>query len=112
MKSIGPKVKRDWRALSVVGVLLVVAFLFSVTRSNEPSYQGKKLTQWLEELGDPEPELQGDAELRRWHDVFHHMGTNAIPFLLKRIQAEDSALKAKVIGWAERHDVSVLGAFG
>jgi len=86
--------------------LFFVASLVSVTRSNEPSYQGKKLSQWLEELGDPEPELQGDAELRRWQEVFGHMGTNAIPFLLRRLQSRDSALKIKVIDWAERHDVS------
>ena len=89
-------------------MLVVVSCHVSLTRSKEPSYQGKKLTQWLEELPDLEPELQGDAELHRWKDVFCHMGSNAVPFLLKMIQANDSALKAKVIDWAERHDVSAL----
>jgi hypothetical protein len=108
MKLIGTKVKRDWRYLSVIGLLLVVTWLVFVIRSNEPSYQGETLSQWLDALPDRQPELQGDSQ---WRRAFRHMGTNAIPFLLKRIQAEDSVLEAKLMDWAEKHDVSVVLPF-
>jgi len=41
--------------LLLVGLIMIAAFIFSVTRSREPSYQGKKLSDWLEEFvsGDP-----------------------------------------------------------
>src|SRR5438094_1631104 len=108
MKLIGAKVKRYWWFLSMICLLLVVNWLVSVIRANEPSYQGKKLSRWLDELPDlVHSEFNADAQIPA-KEALQHMGTNAIPFLLERIQAKDSALKRKLIEWAERHDVSAL----
>ena len=92
----------------MIGLLLVVTWLVSVIRPNEPSYQGKKLSRWLDELPDlVHSEFNADAQIPA-KEALQHMGTNAIPFLLNRIQAQDSGLKLKAIVWAERHDVSAL----
>lgn len=90
------------------GIALVVCLLSVFFRSAEPSYQGKSLSRWLDELPDlVHSEFDADAQIPA-RDALHHMGTNTLPFLLKRIQARNSPLKIKLIEWAERYDVSAL----
>jgi len=108
VKLLAAKLKRYHLFLLTVGLLLTAACLVSVNRSKEPSYQGKSLSRWLDELPDLVlSEFNADAQIPA-REALQHIGTNAIPFLLERIQAKDSTLKRKLIEWAERHDVSAL----
>ncbi len=74
----------------------MVVFLVGVKGTREPTYQRRPLSSWLEDMGGMvrPPESYAAAS-----EAIRHMGTNAIPFLLKRLQARDSAAKRKVMEW-------------
>jgi hypothetical protein len=71
-------------------VLLLIAMSVPPT---EPSYKGKPLHKWCEQLdgysGDPK-------RLAEAKEAFDHMGTNALPFLLSELRAHDSNAKKYV----------------
>jgi hypothetical protein len=80
------------------GILLAVLGLGLVTmlvvvpwpRENEPEYQGKTLSQWLAtymENGQASPQAA---------DAVHHIGTNALPFLVKWIAHEQPKWRDKL----------------
>jgi peptidoglycan/xylan/chitin deacetylase (PgdA/CDA1 family) len=84
-------------------VLLLLAVLGSgawfTFRSTEPEYQGKKLGAWLWEL-----EVSPDTISPAWKEsvqAIRAMGTNALPSLLARLQARDSRLKLRTVGWVQ-----------
>jgi len=88
------------------GFLLVC--LFWCFRSKEPAYQGKKLSQWMDELPDLlEHEWNADTPIPA-REALHNIGIKAIPHLLKRIQTRDWALKSKLIELDERYDLPVI----
>ena len=67
----------------VLGVFVVVSAVL-LTHSNEPKYQGRALSYWTEHLAltekaDGPP--QADCSI-----AVQHIGTNAVPFLLRWIQ--------------------------
>lgn len=72
------------RCLVVFGLLLAIT---AIASDPEPTYQGRSLSEWLRDLdphgmypaNDPPPEI---VAIRK-------IGTNALPLLLKWIQAED-----------------------
>jgi hypothetical protein len=95
------RVKRGRRILLVVaacGVLVVVAALMW-PREREPVYQGKKLSEWIQGEGAvmreyvPGVTERADAVRR---DAVRHIGTNALPFLLKWIVAADVPERSKL----------------
>ena len=60
-------------------------------RSHQPSYHGKNLREWLARL-----ELNGDTD-RQAMEAVQHIGTNALPMLVKMMRSEDSAVKRKLL---------------
>jgi HEAT repeat protein len=70
-------------ALAAIGVVLYAS------RTNEPSYQGRALSQWLREI----ERAPDDRETEPAKDAVRQIGTNAIPYLLGMMRAEDSKLK-------------------
>src|SRR5262245_53725289 len=84
------------RLCFVVFVLVLIGVLVALVTSNrEPEYEGRKLSEWVVRVWAPEPEVNG-AE-----NAIRHIGTNAIPFLLKWIQYEPSLRRIK---WLEEAD--------
>jgi HEAT repeat protein len=84
--------------LVVLVVLAVVVAGFGtwlLLRRAEPAYNGKSLTVWDQQYGSNHwsgrTELAGEAEF-----AVRQIGSNAIPFLLKLMRAEDSNLKKKL----------------
>jgi HEAT repeat protein len=78
----------------VIAALLIVLLggvAWWLLRPSEPSYQGKSLSAWL---GDY---LLPNAGASDADDAVRHIGTNAIPTLLRMLRAKDSPLKTKSI---------------
>lgn len=84
--------KKPWRiAGSILAATLVIAVVLVISGKREPAYEGRRLTQWLEELrGGPSlsPLAKTNAML-----AIRHMGTNAVPYLVTMLHAKDSRLK-------------------
>ena len=71
-------------AVGGVSVLLLIAFVLS--RNSEPKYQNHSLSYWLDRLDDMKTEKQGQEAVRA-------IGTNAYPYLMKRLNARESRIE-------------------
>jgi hypothetical protein len=103
--------KRLAIALAVVLVAAVGAAIFAFY-TDEPSYEGKWLSDWIVIMRDGPDREKG-------REVVHRLGPKALPLLLKWLHKEDSptlmgrihALKERVDGWlmdkhvTQRHSV-------
>jgi HEAT repeat protein len=78
----------------LVALALVVGLGWLVLRLREPVYEGNTLSEWLT------PGTNGFEA--GTEDAVRHIGTNAIPTLLRMLRAQDSKLKLQLIGVAER----------
>jgi HEAT repeat protein len=74
-------------AVAIVGLVMVL------TREREPEYGGKKLSEWMEQLGS---KSSGSPEEEMAEEAIRHIGTNALPVLLKRIRYEASDWKTEL----------------
>ena len=93
---VNKRVRRVIVFLLVVVLGLAAWFTF---HSTEPEYQGKKLSAWLWEL-----EITPDTVSPAWKesvDAIRAMGTNSLPWLLARLQGQDSRLKLGTVGWVQ-----------
>jgi len=83
--------KRRKYVLLVAIVLMAVGLGAAFIPSREPSYGGKRLSEWVGLLpADASPNGKSEAE-----GAVRHIGTNALPFLLDCIQVEPSRLRIK-----------------
>src|SRR5690348_12117418 len=84
-------------AFAALIATLLGGFAWLVFRHREPVYQGKPLRQWLEvvatESGGPEAQEQAQEAIKK-------IGTNAVPTLVRMMQAKDSPLELKLADWA------------
>lgn len=76
--------------------LLLVGWLgLSILSHREPSYHGRRLSDWARQYGannwGTNRVAAKEAEI-----AIQHIGTNGIPYLLQYMQRRDSALKAKL----------------
>src|SRR5688572_345126 len=80
-------------ALAVVAVGLFALVL--VFYRNEPSYQGKRLSDWAREYGTNKwSGSQNKAEAAE--AAIRHIGADGVPFLLRTIATEPSPLKQRL----------------
>ena len=91
--------KRVYIALAVLLVMLAGVIAWQVLRQREPVYQGKQLSFWLERLN---PAAANQEEADRAQQAIRHIGTDALPFLAERLQAQDTRLKRLMMTWADR----------
>jgi hypothetical protein len=84
------------RLLRLVLVIVLLAGLASsfFMRVPEPVYQGKRLSAWLAESKSDGP---GSALPQPSLVAVRHMGTNALPFLVRMLTAKDSSLKRPLV---------------
>ncbi len=87
-----------WRRIHLLPVLVIAIVLAALAivglRDTDPVYQGKKLSQWLEELDSIKTERQAEEAIR-------HIGPKAVPMLNGMLRKRDSKLKklwADVVG--------------
>ncbi|HXT41830.1 MAG TPA: HEAT repeat domain-containing protein [Candidatus Angelobacter sp.] len=80
--------------LVAIGVIALVFLLAILLRPREPAYQGKRLSQWMEDFdGDQETEDRAMVAVKA-------IGTNAVPFLLDVIRAKEPVWEPKLV-WLE-----------
>jgi HEAT repeat protein len=65
----------------------------------EPVYQGKPLSAWLVGYDDG---VWGSTQRKKADEAVLHLGTNAIPTLLRLLQADDSTFKMRLVRCAEQ----------
>jgi hypothetical protein len=88
MRMVG--LRRKWRSgLVVVLVLAAIGVVLYVSRTNEPSFRGRALSQWLSDIEN----ARDDQAAESANNAVRQIGTNAIPYLLGMMRAEDSKLK-------------------
>lgn len=86
--------RRKWRSgLFAVSALAVIGLLLYALRTNEPSYQGRALGQWLSDIENANDDRQAEPAM----NAVRQIGTNAIPYLLAMMRVQDSKLKEKII---------------
>jgi hypothetical protein len=91
-----------WGVMAAVVFAALVVIWFRTPR--EPVYNGKTLTEWLEQY--QRSDLRGQAH-REAEEAIRMIGTNGLAMLLQWASAEDSPLKEKIISkipemWRER----------
>jgi hypothetical protein len=98
--------KRVQIALTVLLTMAAVVSAWLGLRQREPVYHGRRLSDWLTAY-----RLHGLAGVETWQvrveqqeadEAVRHVGTNALPTLLRMLRAQDSALKVRFIGLAAR----------
>jgi len=73
-----------------VGLAAVVfAMAWAIERPREPVYKGSRVTEWLQARDQYRRE---EAE-----EAVRQIGSNAIPSLIRMLQAKDSFLRAKFV---------------
>jgi HEAT repeat protein len=93
--------KRVQMALPVLLVVLAGVVAWQVLRLQEPVYQGKGLSFWLESGYEAASwGRQGECQLAE--QAIRHMGTNALPILIKRLRAHETPLKRLLMTWANK----------
>ncbi|EEF60838.1 hypothetical protein Cflav_PD4007 [Pedosphaera parvula Ellin514] len=89
------------RAITIAATLLFLGFFaFYITRPQEPSYKGRTMAQWLSAANRP-----GNAQSNEYRDsmvAIKAIGTNAIPTLLKYLEARDSTFTLRVNSFLPR----------
>ena len=112
--------KRVYIALAVVLIILAGVIGWQGLREREPVYQGRSLSKWLEDY-TPSPRVFGSGDatigvmgagggLQRYHldstkvdAAMRQIGTNALPTLFRMLRAKDSALRLKLVKFAQKH---------
>ena len=75
--------------------LVLIAVVWAISRDREPSYNGRRLSEWVDLL----PEKQEEAS-----DAIHHMGTNTFPMVLKWLRSGPAPWKVRTLfGLPNRH---------
>jgi hypothetical protein len=99
--------RRLWLIVIVGGVLLVGWLMLRPTGPKEPSYQGRKLSAWLNVYDSAQANYQNyqnnEATKQEAGRAIKKIGTNAIPTLLKWAQTKDSPLITKLNSWLDKH---------
>ena len=70
----------------------------------EPRYEGKKLSEWLDLLPKGSYPLQDGDKVARIHDAIRQIAAKGLPFLVKWLQGEDGPRRD-----AARDGLSILG---
>jgi HEAT repeat protein len=106
---------RKWfkNLLAGIALIMVAVMVWLVLRQpSEPKYKGTRLRVWLREheiIMDAPGSIQIGPNAV---EALNHVGTNAIPVLLKMLAEQDSDLKLKLIELAQRqHFININPAF-
>lgn len=91
-------VKRRYLAIAAGGIIVLLLVVVAASRNSEPRYKNHSLSYWLDRLAYTDTEDEAQEAIRA-------IGTNAYPFLIKRLLAKDTKLerflhrKAPSIWW-------------
>src|SRR5579884_571214 len=102
--------KGSWKRGIIVWLVLLLAIVIGALvwlamPPKEPVYKGKTLTYWLAHYAISGPDGQEPTnQMNECKEAVQHIGTNAIPVLLRMLKAKDSTLKLKLMDLAERQN--------
>src|SRR5581483_12103186 len=100
--------KSGWKKRAAFMALFLAAviggFICLLMPPGEPAYQGKPLSWWLSRSLAPGGVIYDlkDPKVIECRDAIRHIGTNAIPNLLRILRAKDSRFKLAVVDLVER----------
>ncbi len=92
--------KRFKRCFTGAFVILVGVLAWEILHPGEPTYRGKPVSEWVDELYNshlaaPHRQVEeGDQE--KAEDALRHLGTNALPTLVGMLRHKDSRAKTKL----------------
>src|SRR5579884_1785328 len=89
-------------ALLLVGAIAGAVWLAQPPA--EPTYEGKTLTYWLTNWQNGSGQSIDDAQIVKSREAVRHIGTNAVPTLLRMLRAKDSTVKIKMYELMSRQD--------
>ncbi len=84
---VAVKKSRLVTALVVAGLFGIFALIY-LTRLREPVYDGQPVSYWVRGLGSKHVTHNAAS-----NKAFHHIGTNALPVLIKMLRTKDSKVK-------------------
>jgi hypothetical protein len=91
-------VKRGRRILVIAAVVVIIGVLVALLwPGREPEYEGKKLSEWLTPVKSDGVLLPPDPSVC---DAVHHMGSNAVPWLLRWVKYNNYKKYDRLIRWA------------
>ena len=86
--------------LFAIAALLLAAIGWHLYATREPSYQGKTLTEWLEQLYVAA--LGSGGEEKQPTEAIRAIGKAGLPTLLRLTQSQTSPFKEKLEAWAKK----------
>src|SRR6266550_972928 len=81
----------------------IATVLISVKTFGEPTYKGRSLSVWLNEI-----DLSGSTRDKKAQEALRRMGTNALPHLVSMYRSKDSAPKRRLIQYVNEQRVVKL----
>lgn len=95
-------------ALAVLLVALAVVLVCQGLREREPVYQGRRLSQWLDEYNHVGTLDQTEPI----SEAIRAIGTNGLPFLLAHVEHVDSPIKEKLLALVGKQHLVKLPFYG
>jgi len=101
----------NWKGIIIVGLLTTIVSAGCLTgshpKANEPSYQGRSLSEWLGDFDNHTlPKSQAIAA-----DAIRHIGSQAVPFLVDRLsETRLKQFKLEMQKWQDKQEVAVCSA--
>jgi hypothetical protein len=90
--------------MTILCLAAISGLVWRTVPVREPSYQGKSLTEWLEEYNRARAlDKTGPVD-----EAIRVMGTNTLPYLLAHLRRKDSPLKRMLFLFAEKHHLAFL----
>lgn len=95
--------QKSKRIVVVILVVLVGTAAISLCINTEPAYRGKSLSWWMAGFSASAHEDWDSLEFREAAEAIRHIGTNALPHLLKRIDCQTTVSKTehRLAGWLD-----------
>lgn len=93
--------RRKWVIAAAI-VALAITVVTLLTRDREPSYQGKSLSEWCPiyiQGADPD----GPPDTTEAEAAIRHMGTNALPYLVKWLADDRQPVSQRMKLWLARY---------
>jgi peptidoglycan/xylan/chitin deacetylase (PgdA/CDA1 family) len=91
-----------WIVFSVVLIAVVIGVAYFINSNSEPAYQGVTLGKWIERYNN---EVDAEEQTKEAAEAVRHIGSNAVPTLLRWLQASDSKLKIKLTELCEKQSL-------
>ena len=87
----------------LLAAIIIAGLAFFCLRKSEPSYQGKSLSEWLRLESVLHGGVLADQLSYKTEEALQNMGTNVIPFLVKRIGTKNSPFKKALWDFGDKH---------